>query len=1168
MNFLIDPLKKMDSYKRLLQSIEEKKDPIRTHGILTENTGHIIYGLKNHVKKQNLVLTYDEKRARNLYDDIVNLGGEQVYLFPEKEYILYDVDAHSNEDNNRRLEVISKLNRDEDIIVVASVHAILDKIISKEVFQNMTKKISIGDEVDLEEIKQLLILSGYERVPMVEGIGQFSLRGGILDFFPSDIKNPIRIEFFDIEVDSIRSFDIIDQRSIETLDKAYIMPIKEILILDQYREGIIKKIEDDLSDIEEKNISEEEKEVMKDKFTNLKNNVSENIYIGNREILIPYIPEKFLSSIISYFKEDGLVYVDEPKRIEENIEGFFRNYEIKFENLFENGELLERHLHIFHEYENIKQDIFKRIYIENSALLTNSSKLKPKSLIRFTSKGTQSYHKKMEILKSELNYYREENYKIVIMSGTEDRGKRLKQLLMEEDINAEIKSSYDSKLEDSQIVIIKGSLQGGFEYPEEKFVLINDKDIFGAGKRKKRRKKRDGKKILSFTDLKTGDYIVHENHGIGRYDGVEQLDIQGVKKDYLNIKYRDGDRLYVPIDQMNLIQKYIGSDSINPKVNKLSSAEWAKTKQKAMKAVEDMAEELLELYAKREDGEGFKFSQDSTWQRQFEDLFPHEETEGQLESIEEIKTDMQSNKPMDRLLCGDVGYGKTEVALRAAFKAVLDGKQVAFLVPTTILAQQHYNTIRERFSKFPVEIAVLSRFRTAAEQKKDLAKIRAGVVDIVVGTHRILSKDLRFKDLGLLIVDEEQRFGVKHKEALKQFKESIDVLTLTATPIPRTLHMSLSGIRDMSVLEEPPEERYPVQTYVVEFNEQMIRDAILREISRGGQVYFVYNRVQTIDKMASMLKELVPEASFATAHGQMNERVLENVMMDFVDKAYDVLVCTTIIETGLDVPNVNTIIINDSDKMGLSQLYQLRGRVGRSDRVSYGYFTYAKDKVLTEIAESRLLAIKEFTEFGSGFKIAMRDLEIRGAGNLLGAQQHGQIEAIGYDLYVKFLNATIKKIRGEEVESIVDTIIDLEVDGYINDKYIQVEEQKVEIYKKIGSLENIEEYRELVDELIDRFGDLPIETENLMDVSYIRALGSRNNIKSIIQSGKDVNFEFDSAEKLKPEFINQLSIEYSHRITFNMSKIPGFKYRVRRDVLLEMKELLEKIESFNNPKKD
>ncbi len=1168
MNYLIDPLKNLDSYKGLILDIEKGTSPIGTYGIIGESTGHILYGLREHSQRQILLITYDEVRARKIYEDLKNLGNREVYLLPRKELLLYNIDALSNEGSNKRLEIMSKLVEDEDMIIIASIESILDKIMSKKLFEKYSQKINSDDRIDLDKTIDIFINGGYERVAMVEGVGQFSVRGGIIDFFSPNNENPYRIELFDDEVDSIRTFDILTQRSIEILDYAYIRPVKETLIIEDYREDIIKNLEKDLKKLLSKSKGIE-KQTLEEKFYKYIEDLEEKQFIPNRDMIIPFIPEEYLSSILAYLKKDALIYLDEPRRIEEKVKNIGEDFHIKYSDLYEVGELLSSHINLFYDYEEIVDKIKEKICITNSGLLTKNKYFDPKSIHRFTIKEMQSYNSKMEILKEDINEYKYKGYKLIIFSGTEERGKRLEEMLLDMDVETTYVEDRNREIKSSQVFIRSGSIQGGFEYTDLKLALISDKDVFGAGKNKTRKaSKKTPRKAVSFSDLHINDYVVHENHGIGKYEGVEQLNIQGIKKDYLTIRYRGEDKLYVPIDQMNLIQKYIGADSINPRVNKLASGEWEKTKLRARKVVEDMADDLIELYAKRESLEGHAFPKDDQWQRQFEDLFPHEETDGQLNSANEIKRDMEKAKPMDRLLCGDVGYGKTEVALRAAFKAVLDGKQVAILVPTTILAQQHYNTIVERFASFPIKIAMLSRFRTKAQQKSEIEGIRKGTIDIVVGTHRLLSKDVIYKDLGLLIIDEEQRFGVKHKETLQSLKESIDVLTLTATPIPRTLHMSLSGIRDMSVIEDPPEERYPVQTYVVEFNEQMIRDAILKEMARGGQVYFVYNRVQTIDSFTAKLKELVPEARFAIGHGQMGERKLEEVMLDFYEKEYDVLVCTTIIETGLDIPNVNTIIINDADKMGLSQLYQLRGRVGRSNRIAYGYFTYEKDKVLREVAEKRLRAIKEFTEFGSGFKIAMRDLEIRGAGNLLGSQQHGEIEAIGYDLYVKFLSEAINKMKGEPIEEKVDTTIDLEVDGFIKDNYIQDEEQKIEVYKKIAAVESENDYMELIDELIDRFGDVPKEVGNLMDISYIRALGSKNKIKNIIQSSNQIILEFTSTDKLTPDLLNALSREYGQKISFNLSASPSFRFSGGRNILFNLKTLLEKINGFNQEKSD
>ncbi len=1165
-NIFIDPLKNLASYKKLIEDIKLSKTPISTHGIIDENLGHIVYALNQHIKKQVLVITHDENKAKRIYEDIKNFDENIIEFYPTREMLFYKVDAISTEVNNQRLRVLSRLLSKEPIIVVASIESLLTKLIAPSTFKQYMIDIKQGDTIDLEELTEKLISCGYERETMVEEVGQFSIRGGIVDFYSPNYDTPFRIELFDDEVDSIRSFDLITQRSLEVVESILISPVKEVFIIDEYRDNIIDNMKKDIDRGTKKlKAGSNIRTTIEDKFERYIEEIEQKLHISNMDMIIPYIPEDYLSSILNYMDFDSLVFIDEPNRIRERYDSIKEQFLLQYSQAFEVGEVLSKHEELIYEYMDIAKDINEKVCITNTALLKQDPLFKPKSMLRFTSKSMQSFHNNMEILKDELEHYKYRGYKVIILAGTEKKASILYENLMDmglecsyiEDINRDIKSG--------QVFITTGKITKGFEYSDIKFAIISEGEIYGTYKeRTKKTKKRSKEDTISFSDLNIGDYVVHENHGIGKYEGIEQLDIQGVKKDYLTISYRGNDKLYVPVEQMNLIQKYIGADSVKPKINRLSSPEWARTKQRAKKAVEDMAKDLLELYAKRESQQGYAFSKDTPWQREFEDLFPYEETEGQLKSIEEIKRDMESNRPMDRLLCGDVGYGKTEVALRAAFKAVMDGKQVAFLVPTTILAQQHYNTMIERFASFPINIAMLSRFRTALEQKNTIDGLRKGNVDIVVGTHRLLSKDVVFKDLGLLIIDEEQRFGVKHKEKLKKLKENVDVLTLTATPIPRTLHMSLIGIRDMSIIDEPPEERYPVQTYVVEFNEQMIREAILKEIERGGQVYFVYNRVDTIDKMAVKLRDLVPEANIVVGHGQMSERQLEKIMMDFISMKYNVLVSTTIIETGLDIPNVNTIIIYNADKMGLSQLYQLRGRVGRTNRIAYAYLTYEKDKVLTEVAEKRLRAIRDFTEFGSGFKIAMRDLEIRGAGNLLGVEQHGHIEAIGYDLYVKFLNETIKKLKGEKIEEVVNTTIDLDIDGYIPTSYIEDEEQKIDIYKKIAIIENLEDYRELIDELIDRFGDLPIEVKNLLDISYIKNMASTCHIDNIYQSDDILVLEFSSMKYVSPDLIHYLSKEYGRRIIFDLSNDPSFKYRFRKNMLTELKELVEKISGFHN----
>lgn len=1168
-NMFIDPLKNWTSYRKLIEDVNDLKSPIATYGIIDECIGHIAYAIKEDTNKQVLIITHDEIKAKKIYEDIKNFDENIVELFPNKEIMFYKVDAVSSERAIDRVKVLSRIVKGEPVIVVAHIESLINKIINPKLFIKLSIDINRGDIVDLPKLIEGLIFSGYKRESMVEAVGQFSVRGGIIDFFPPNSQNPYRIELFDDEIDSIRTFDIETQRSLDMVESVFVPPARELFILDDFKEHVIENMTKDLNKATENlRTSSKARENVEEKFEAYIGELEENLHISNMDMLIPYIPDDYLSSILDYFNDNSIVFIDETKRIEEKAKDIREQFLMRYSDVLEAGEVLPQHININYEYLDLMDKLKDKICLINTAITKVDIKFNPVSTIRFSTKAMQSFHNNMELLNKELNYYKYRGYKVIILSGTEEKGKRLQSTLMDlglvcsyvDDINRDIKSS--------QVFITRGSINSGFEYPDIKMAVISDKEVFGAFREVRKVKKKPKGDTLSFSDLKIGDYVVHENHGIGQYGGVEQLNIQGVIKDYLVIRYKDNDKLYVPIDQMNLIQKYIGGDSVKPKINKLSSPEWYKVKQRAKKAVEDMAKDLLELYAKRETVKGYAFSKDSIWQRELEDSFPYDETEAQLRSIQEIKRDMEKERPMDRLLCGDVGFGKTEVALRAAFKAIMDGKQVAFLVPTTILAQQHYNTILERFNGFPINVEMLSRFRSQKQQKMAIEGIRKGLVDIVVGTHRLLSKDVKFKDLGLLIVDEEQRFGVKHKEALKKLKTNVDVLTLTATPIPRTLHMSLIGVRDMSIIDEPPGQRYPIETYVVEFNERMIREAILKELARGGQVYFVYNRVENIDEIALMLKKLVPEADIVVGHGQMSEKELEKKMMDFIDNKFNVLVCTTIIETGLDIPNVNTIIVYDADKMGLSQLYQLRGRVGRTNRIAYAYFTYEKNKVLTEVAEKRLRAIKDFTEFGSGFKIAMRDLEIRGAGNLLGMEQHGHIEAIGYDLYVKFLNQAIKRLKGEKVEETIDTIIDLSVDGYIPSKYIEDEEQKIEVYKKIAAIKSEEDYRDLVDELVDRFGDIPGEVENLLDISYIKNNASKIYIESITQSENIITMQFSSTEHISADLIHYLSKEYGKRIEFDLSKTPSFNYRFRKNILSELKDIINKIYSFYNKVND
>lgn len=863
--------------------------------------------------------------------------------------------------------------------------------------------------------------------------------------------------------------------------------------------------------------------------------------------------------------EDAVIILDESSRIKQRVNNLQMEFNENFKALLEKGEVLPEQSKLFFDYEEILKRVKNNFLLIMNTLAKPGNELQPQTIVNFVSRSMHHFHGNMDILVDDLKYYKNAGYKVLLLSGNQERARILKDTLDSFNIDTVVIKDSEYDIQKGQVVIYAASVSKGFEYVDAKFAVISDGEIFGQTKRRKRTVKiKNADKIKSFTELEIGSYVVHVNYGIGKYEGIEKIKVDGIVRDYLKIIYAGGDTLFVPVEQLDLVQKYVGPTDNPPKLNKLGGSEWLRAKRKAKKAVEDLAKDLIQLYAKRQMVKGHAFSPDTPWQKEFEEQFPYEETEDQLRCIKEIKEDMEKDRPMDRLLCGDVGYGKTEVALRAAFKAVADGKQVAFLCPTTILAYQHYANFIERFKEFPVKIEMLSRFRTPKEQSKIIKELAEGNIDIIVGTHRLLQNDIKFKDLGLLIIDEEQRFGVVHKEKIKKLKENIDVLTLSATPIPRTLHMSLIGIRDMSVLENPPEDRFPVETYVVEFNEELIKDAILREIARGGQVYFVYNRVNGIEKMASFVKDLVPGCRVAVAHGQMEESQLEKVMIDFLNGEYDVLVSTTIIETGLDIPNVNTIIVYDADKLGLSQLYQLRGRVGRSNRLAYAYFTYRKDKVLSEVAEKRLEAIKEFTEFGSGFKIAMRDLEIRGAGNLLGAEQHGHIDAIGYDLYLKLLEEAIRNLKGEAPKEEITTTIDIKVNAYIDSSYIEDENLRLEMYKKIASIKSREDMIEISEELVDRFGDYPKPVEALLEIAYLKAIASQVNITEITEKGNSVILKFNDMNLVNMEVIEKVIKEYGGNLVFSSQVQPYLTYKFNKKETLqkELIELVEKIKSL------
>jgi transcription-repair coupling factor (superfamily II helicase) len=1096
----------MDQFKGLLKAIGNNEISF-SYGLNSSQKTFIISSLYTIFKKPIIFLTYNQQRAQIAATDLKGFIPDcNILVFPKNETIFFDVIAKCGEINTQRLKVIKEALKGTPIIA-ASIDSLTTPLVNPAKFNRSSMDLVLGETYDFDNLGLKLYEMGYERVDIVEGHGQYSIRGGIVDIFDPTLELPIRIEFFGDEIDSIRHFSTLTQRSTEKVNKVNIFPSKEFLVDSN---DIINGIE-----AITQSISKAKKN--KGKLLTILERLQEGQRFQGMELIYNYIFNKEYS-ILDYFNEQPIVILDEPSRAKEKINITLKELEDSYKTSLLKGEGITLPDQFFYDWERVKDIINKGNPAIFAALPKTPQGFKIKEVFSYVTKTMQPFYGRTDLFLQELKLFLKKGYRIALYSGTKERVQGIRASLNNEEIPLE------------NMEIIQGTIESGFEFPLAKIAVISDWEIFGKTKKTREFKKgKSRERFLAFEDLKTGDYVVHESHGIGKYMGVERLTVDGVTKDYISLHYRDSDRLYIPTDQVGAIQRFIGTDEKPPKLSRLGTSEWVKAKSKVKNSIKKMAIDLLKLYTERQRSIGYSFSPDTPWQWEFEDTFIYEETDDQLRAIEEVKKDMEKSTPMDRLLCGDVGYGKTEVAIRAAFKTVMDGKQCAILVPTTVLAQQHYNTFIDRFDKFPVKVDLLSRFRNSKQQKVTLDKLKTGEVDIVIGTHRLLQKDLIFRDLGLLIVDEEQRFGVAHKERLKEIKKNIDVLTLTATPIPRTLHMAMVGIRDMSILENPPEDRFPVQTYVVEYNDGLIREAIVKEIARGGQVYFVYNRVQSIDSVAKKLSYLIPEAKIIVAHGQLNEEQLEQAMVAFFQGEYDVLLCTTIIETGMDIPNVNTLIVYDADKMGLSQLYQLRGRVGRSNRLGYSYFTYKKDKVLTEIAEKRLNAIKEFTEFGSGFKIALRDLEIRGAGNLLGAEQHGNMTAIGYDLYCKLLEQTISEMKGEVKEESVETIVDLKVDGFLPEDFIPLDESRIEIYKKIANALTIEELDDIEEEIEDRFGSLPEVVYNLLSVAAIRLLGKALKVSSIIEQEKVVNIKFIDGVVLPGGILAKLNMDYPQK---------------------------------------
>lgn len=1130
-----DLLKDYLPYRGAVKQLKDKRTPIAISGIVESAQPQLIYSMVNEAGCPAVIITYSDMEAKNLYKDIEFFTDRAVY-FPGKEYIFYNIETTGHQNEHERLAVIDKIVTGVASIVVTSLDAVMDYTVPPELFEKNVLNFKTGERHDFDILTSQLVELGYTREDMVEGVGQFSIRGGILDIFPPSTENPVRIEFFDDEVDSIRSFDIYSQRTLENAEDVRIIPVSEAVISEKRRGQIVELLKKQI-----KGASDE-------KFIE---NMSADIESFNNRHTFPSI-DKYVTllydrvpSILEYFDLDSAVFIIDPKRIFERAKSLEWEEGEKFSE-FSNKAILPNGISVFRrDFGDIIGMAYKRRLITLDVLARSSTDIKPVHKADFTTKTTVSFHGKIEYLYDDLGQWRKKGYTAVILASNRGRGENLAGVLNDRGIPCRYLHD-DRQFKQGETVILRGNLNKGFEYPDLKFVLVSDREIFESQRRKTRKKLENANRIKSYNDISIGDYVVHQNHGIGQYEGIKKMTVNGVTKDYLKIQYHGSDVLYVPIDQLDLLYKYVGDTDKVLKLNKLGGTDWSKAKQKVKASTAEMARQLVALYAEREKLKGFAFSKDTSWQREFEDSFGYTETEDQLRSIEEVKADMESEQPMDRLLCGDVGYGKTEVALRAAFKAINDSKQVAYLCPTTVLAMQHYNTFIKRMQAFPVKVEMLSRFRTAAQQKKIIKQLKTGEIDVIIGTHRILQKDIEFKDLGLLVVDEEQRFGVAHKERLKEIKKNVDVLTMTATPIPRTLHMAMISVRDMSVLSEPPENRYPVQTYVLEDNSSIIIDAIKNELSRGGQVYYLFNRVKGIYSKAAWLQSQIPDARIAVGHGKMKEGELEDIMYDMVNGSTDILVCTTIIETGLDIPNANTIIIENADKMGLAQLYQLRGRVGRSNRAAYAYLTYRKDSILSDIAQKRLQAVKEFTEFGSGFKIAMRDLEIRGAGNILGPEQHGHMDAVGYDMYCKILNESVREAQGLPVEEDITVSVDLNVDAYLPDRYIPNHNQRIDMYKRIAAIESEDDKFEIQDELIDRYGDIPKAAANIIEIAYLKVRAKALGIIDMTQTGERLILKFIPG-KIDAEIVMGLEKKFPGCVKIVTSENPAVNILMPRN---------------------
>lgn len=1134
MNFLIKTLEENKKFQELTKQIS-KTGPIAISGLVDVEKLHVLAGILNETKRPMVLVTYNEIQARKLYQDLKKLI-KQTYFFPKKEITSYDYVAQSKEIEYKRIDVLNKMylakKQKEPIIIVTTIEAVMQKMIAKDTLYQNVIDFEVGKTYLLDGIKEKLVGLGYERSDLIENKGQFSIRGGIVDVGLSE-KIGVRIEFWGDEVDSIRFFQISSQRSTEMLKEITIFPAHELIVQDlsEAVKNIQEKYPEEIEDIE----------LIKNGDYISKINKYFNEFYENQ------------ASFLDYMSDEYLLLLDEKSKINQRKTNIIEDNNKLIASLVEKEKFVPEAIENISKFEyNFEEK--QIIYLEQNDSIKNIQKY------YFETREINFYNLQLDLLLADIVTYQKNKKKVVLLAGNEISAKKLCNILKENQINYKYEREAEN-VKPGEIIVTIGGFSSGFENYDLNLIVVSLQNNFEEPvKRKKKLSStfKDSEKIV-FADLKPGDIVVHQTHGIGQFIGVNTITADGVTKDYIKIKYRNDDILYVPTNSLDSVRKYIGGgDNSSPRLNKLGGKEWSATTSKVKKNLEAVAKDLIELYAKRQKIKGFSFSPDTPWQKQFEDSFPYTETDDQLRCIQDVKKDMEKPQPMDRLLCGDVGYGKTEVAIRAAFKAVMDQKQVAYLVPTTILANQQYEEFKTRMQEFAINVELLNRFKTKKEQDEIIKKLKLGEVDVVVGTHRLLSEDVNFKDLGLLIIDEEHRFGVKDKEKIKKLRTNIDVLTMTATPIPRTLHMSIVGVRDMSVIYEPPHNRKPVQTYVLEYDQEVITEAITKEIERGGQVFYLFNQVEGIEKKANEISMLVPEAKVGFAHGKMSGRELEEIMESFINHEINVLVCTTILESGIDIPNANTIIVENADRLGLAQLYQIRGRVGRSDKQAYAYITYKRDKLLSEVADKRLKAIKEFTEFGSGFKIAMRDLEIRGAGSMLGEMQHGHMEQVGYDTYCKLLDEVIKEMQGIEVVEEQDVQIDLAVSSYIPDNFIENSSQKIEIYQNIALCRTEEELQNVIDEVIDRYGRLPKELENLIDIARIKQLARKANILKIAQKENGIVFYFVK-EKIKPEMVNTLITKYPMLVKFSNAVEPYVTLRIK-----ENENIIEKAKEFLN----